>query len=136
MSQLVKDILECRVDNALVEISNTTICDLPAEPCSIEEFTKIAEEAIQKTGLALSKNIRFAESALVEILETLRKNLKEPEINLVKATDEEYYECLSKTQNRGQRCQDCINCRYFNFLTIYLQRNNEALIQSKKKIII
>lgn len=55
LSQLVKDILECRVDSSLAEISSTTICDLPFEPCSIEEFTKIAEETIQKTVLALSK---------------------------------------------------------------------------------
>lgn len=81
------------------------------------------------------RNIRFCEAALVEILETLRKNLKEPEINLVKANDDEYYECLSKTQNRGQKCQDCINCYYFNFLSVFLQRNNEALIQSKKLLI-
>jgi dynein heavy chain len=83
-------------------------------------------------SIFLNRNIRFCEAALVEILETLRKNLKEPEINMVKSTDEEYFECLSKTQNRGQRCQDCINCYYFNFLSVYLQRNNEALIQSTK----
>ena len=129
-SQLVKDILECRVDSSLSEISSTNICDLPADPCSIEEFSKLAEDSIQRTVISMSKNIRFCEAALVEILETLKKNLKEPEINQVKSTDEEYYLCRNST--KGQRCQDCINCYYFNFLSIYLQRNNEALIQSTK----
>jgi hypothetical protein len=55
LSQLAKDILECRVDASLTEISLTTICDLPMEPCSIEEFTKNAEETIQKTVSSLSK---------------------------------------------------------------------------------
>lgn len=129
-SQLVKDILECRVDSSLSEISSTNICDLPADPCSIEEFSKLAEDSIQRIVILMSKNIRFCEAALVEILETLKKNLKEPEINQVKSTDEEYYLC--RNSSKGQRCQDCINCYYFNFLSIYLQRNNEALIQSTK----
>ena len=63
----------------------------------------------------------------------MRKNLKEPEISLIKSTSEEYYECLSKTLTKSQqRCQDCVSCYFFNFLSIYLQRNNEALIQSTK----
>lgn len=69
-----------------------------------------------------------------EILDTLTKNLKESDRNLIKINDHEYYECVTKSdgKNRGQRCQECLPCLYFNFLTHYSQRNNDALIQSTK----
>ena len=51
----VKDILECRVENCLHEISVTPLCELPTEPCTIEEFTKNTEETVQKAMQQLSK---------------------------------------------------------------------------------
>ncbi len=75
--------------------------------------------------------ILFCEAALNDILETLIKHLKESERVQVKVNGDEYYECLTKSEgkNRGQRCQDCLTCSYFNFLTLYTQRNNDALVQ-------
>lgn len=76
----------------------------------------------------------MCESAVNEILDTLKKSLKEPEKNLVKLSETEYYECCVKNdgKNRPQRCQECLPCSYFNFLTHYTQRNNDALIQCTK----
>lgn len=51
----VEDILECRVESVLQAMSVTSLCDLPSEPCTIEEFTKIAEETAQKATQSLSK---------------------------------------------------------------------------------
>lgn len=51
----VKDIIECRVETALNEISVTSLCNLPNDPCSIEEFTKLADETAQKAIVQLTK---------------------------------------------------------------------------------
>lgn len=55
LTNQVKDILECRVESALQSISVTSLCDLPNEPCTIDEFTKLAEETIQKATQTLAK---------------------------------------------------------------------------------
>ena len=127
----MSDILECRVETALNAMSVTSLCDLPSEPCTVEEFTKLADETAQKASQSLSRYILLCESAVEEILETLKKHLKESDKNAVKVTDQEYYDCTAKNdgKNRGQRCQECLSCSYFNFLSFYTQRNNEALIQ-------
>ena len=134
LGNLVQDILTCRVETALQEIANTQLCHMPNEPCSIETFTKLAEETAQKAVVLLTKYIKFCESALVDILETLKKHLAESERKVVSYGAEEYYECVMKQEGKGksQRCQECLCCIYFNFLTLYTQRNNEALIQCTK----
>ncbi len=55
LSNQVKDILECRVESALNAMSVTSLCDQPSEPCSIEEFTKIADETREKATQSLSR---------------------------------------------------------------------------------
>ncbi len=107
-----KDILECRIENVLTAMSVTSLCDAPTEPCTIDEFVKITEETLQKAVQSLSKYIALSESAANEILDTLRKSLKENDKNVLKVTETEYYESTC-----------------FNFLTQYTQRNNEALVQ-------
>ncbi len=134
LGNLAKDILECRVETALQEIANTSLCLMPGEPCSIEEFSKLAEETAQKAVVLLTKYIRFCEAALLDILETLNKHLGEADRRLVRGTADEYYECAMKNEGKGkaQRCQECLGCIYFNFLTLYTQRNNDALVQCTK----
>jgi hypothetical protein len=51
----VKDVLECRVESALREISTTSLCDLPAEPCTLDEFIQIADETANKATQSISK---------------------------------------------------------------------------------
>jgi hypothetical protein len=51
----VSDILECRVDNVLLSISNTSLCDAPLEPITIDEFTKITEDTVAKSTSTVSK---------------------------------------------------------------------------------
>ena len=51
----IKDIIDCRVDTALQEIAITSLCDLPNDPCTIEEFMKLAEETAQKAIVQLTK---------------------------------------------------------------------------------
>lgn len=127
--------MACRVETALQEISNTHLCFMPNDPCTIEEFTKLAEETAQKAIVLLTKYIKFCEAALVDILETLKKHLNESDKKLVSyGQDSDYYECIMKQEGKGkaQRCQECLSCIYFNFLTLYTQRNNEALILCTK----
>lgn len=77
LGNLVKDILQCRVETALQEIANTSLCYMPSEPCSIEEFVKLADETAQKAIVLITKYIKFCEAALLDILETLKKHLNE-----------------------------------------------------------
>jgi hypothetical protein len=82
----------------------------------------------------------LCESSVIEILDTLRKaapvadvgDAKSPQAKLAN-TQSDYYECDNKSdnKNRGQRCQECMSCCYFNFLTQYTQKNNDALVQCK-----
>jgi dynein heavy chain len=134
ISDQVKDILECRVENVLNSMSVTSLCDAPLEPCTIDEFTKLTEDTIQRAIQSLSKFIGLSESAVTEILDALKKHLKESDKNQVRVTDTEYFECTavktsSDGKNRAHRCYECLACTYFNFLTQFTQRNNEALIQ-------
>lgn len=66
-----------------------------------------------------------------EILDSLKKSMREADQQVLRTNETEYYECTSKSdsKNRPQRCQECLPCSYFNFLTHYMQRNNDALIQ-------
>jgi dynein heavy chain len=126
----IKDILENRVENVLQEISVSSLLEAPAEPVTIDEFSKLAEESSQKSLTSLSRYIKLCESAVEEILDTLRNHLSESEKKTIKLDGESYYDCVLKhdPKNRGQRCQECIPCSYFNFLTLYTQKNNDALI--------
>lgn len=77
----------------------------------------------------------MGESAVNEILDTLMKSLDEIERSqFVNSNEHEYFECITKNEakNKGHRCQECLPCSYFNFLTHYTQKNNDALIQSTK----
>ncbi len=126
----IKDILENRVENVLQEISVSSLLEAPAEPVTIDEFAKLAEESTQKSLTSLSRHIKLCESAVEEILDTLRNHLSDSEKKTIKLDGDSYYDCVLKhdPKNRGQRCQECIPCSYFNFLTLYTQRNNDALI--------
>ena len=55
LNNQVKDILECRVESVLQEMSVTLLCETPHEPCSIEEFAKLADETAQKASHLLAK---------------------------------------------------------------------------------
>lgn len=130
----IKDILECRVESVLQEMSVTSLCETPSDPVTIEEFAKIADESSQKAIQSLSRHILLCESAVNEILDTLKNYLRESDKKLLQSGDQEYYECAMKNDNksRGQKCQECLPCSYFNFMTQYTQRNNDALIQCTK----
>ena len=79
------------------------------------------------------RQITLCEQAVNEILETLTRNLRENERNTITISATEYYDCAFKNdpRYRTQRCQECIPCSYFNFLTLYTQKNNDALVQCK-----
>ncbi len=50
-----QDILECRVENVLQSISFTSLCEAPMDPITIDEFSKLTEETVQKATQTLSK---------------------------------------------------------------------------------
>ena len=106
---------------------------------SYSSASKVRLKFNEKNPLVINSNkiiknkryIIFCETALIDLLATLKKHLLEPERNQVKSTGDEYYECTAKNdgKNKSQRCQECLACSYFNFMTVNLQKNNDALIQ-------
>ncbi len=130
----VRDILECRVESVYQKISVTSLCDAPLEPVTIDEFVKITEETVQKGTQLVAKQTILCESAVNEIIETLKKNLRDADRVLLKNDDACYYDCIYKNdpKARGQRCLECLPCSFYNFLTQYTQKNNDALIQCTK----
>lgn len=55
LSIQIEDILECRIENVLQSISVTSLCDVPMEPITIDEFSKITEETVQTATQTLSR---------------------------------------------------------------------------------
>ena len=107
----------------------------PSKSCFKTFYFRLSRSISNKMKKYLNQRcIKLCESALTEILETLRKNLRESDRKCVQIDDNNYFECVSKndSKNRGQRCQECLPCSYYNFLTCYLHMNNDALIQCTK----
>lgn len=76
----------------------------------------------------------MCELAIGEILQTLTNNLRESDKSTVVISETEYYDCAMKNDPKYKltRCQECIPCTYFNFLTLYTQKNNDVLVQCKQ----
>ncbi len=77
------------------------------------------------------RQIVLCETAVNEIIDTLKKHLRESDQTLLSTEEPNYYNCIyaNDQKYRGQRCLECLACNYYNFLTQYTQKNSDALIQ-------
>ncbi|XP_078698147.1 dynein axonemal heavy chain 5-like [Branchiostoma floridae x Branchiostoma belcheri] len=123
----VTDMLECRIDASLSDMSSTSLCELPEdEPISVEEFLQITEQTCAKAAVSLSTQSHLVETSVLELVELLKSFLREKDkVNL-----EDNYPCSHPdARHKGQRCTECLPCVYFNLLTYFSQRNTDALVK-------
>lgn len=127
------DILQCRIESALQSIAETQLCEPHQDPMSVDEFSKLTEESCQHAVSAITRNTSLCEEAVRYLLEVLKKRLKPSEQAQIKENDADYYDCYLKstTVSKGHvaRCNDCQPCAFFNFLTIYWNKNIDAIVQ-------
>ena len=127
------DILQCRIENALQTIADTQLCEPQTDPMNVDEFSKLTDESCQQAIGSITKQTVLCEKAVHYLLEVLKKRLKPNEQAQIKETDHEYYECALKsamnTKGHVARCNDCPPCAFFNYLTIYWNKNIDAIVQ-------
>ncbi|XP_076466904.1 dynein axonemal heavy chain 5-like [Babylonia areolata] len=125
----VTDVLECRIEAVLTDMSITALCDLPEEEAiTADGFLELTTTIVAQASEQLATQSELVERSVMELVDTLREALKpEQRKNL---TAEEGYACVQPdTKNKKQRCQDCQPCCYYSLLNYFTQRNTEALVK-------
>ncbi|XP_066267666.1 dynein axonemal heavy chain 5-like [Branchiostoma lanceolatum] len=114
LTKQASDVLECRIESVLNEMSFTALCDLPDdEPVQVSHFLEVTEKTCNDASTFLAKQSALVEEAVFELMDLLDKHLKPSEQTNLEVT------ILS----------ECQPCCYFNLLTYYNQRNTEALVK-------
>ncbi|KAK3724620.1 hypothetical protein RRG08_041104 [Elysia crispata] len=129
LSKTLKDILDCRIEAVLNEMSVTALCDLPEdEAVKADKFLQMTTAIVDTASEFLSTQSQLVESAVTELVDTLKANLLPEE--RVGLSAEEGYPCAQPDhKNKKQRCQECQPCCYYSLLNYFTQRNTEALVK-------
>ncbi|KAI8792083.1 dynein heavy chain 5, axonemal [Biomphalaria glabrata] len=129
LSKTVKDILDCRIEAVLEDMSITALCDLPEEePVTADKFLQMTTDIVQSAAESLASQSQLVEKAVNELVDTLKAHL--PVEERVGISADEGYQCVQPdTKNKKLRCQECLPCSYYTFLNIYTQKNTEALVK-------
>ncbi|CAF1413331.1 unnamed protein product, partial [Adineta ricciae] len=127
------NIVQCRIENALQTIAETQLSEPQPDPITLDEFSKLTDESCQHAISSITRQTLLCEKAVQYLLETLKKRLKPNEQAQIKETEAEYYECALKsttpTKGHVARCNDCQPCAFFNLLTVYWNKNIDAIVQ-------
>ncbi|XP_078614020.1 dynein axonemal heavy chain 5-like isoform X3 [Branchiostoma floridae x Branchiostoma japonicum] len=128
LTKQASDVLECRIESVLTEMSFTALCDLPEdEPVQVSHFLEVTEKTCNDASTFLAKQSALVEEAVFELMDLLKKHLRPSEqTNLERETE---FRCLRPDAKHKTRCQECQPCCYFNLLTYYNQRNTESLVK-------
>ncbi|XP_070190341.1 dynein axonemal heavy chain 5-like isoform X2 [Littorina saxatilis] len=129
LAKTVTDILDCRIEAVLNDMSITALCDLPEEEAiTAEKFLELTTNIVNQASEQLATQSELVERSVMELVDTLRRTLPaEQQVNL---TSEDGYACvMPDTKNKKQRCQDCQPCCYYSLLNYFTQRNTEALVK-------
>ncbi|KAK3576985.1 hypothetical protein CHS0354_005992 [Potamilus streckersoni] len=125
----VKDILDCRVEAVLNDMSLSALCDLPEdEPVTMEKFLELTTEVVDTESVMLAAQSHLVEMAVNDMTNTLKNNLPEKDRTNLSADDG--YACVQPdNKNKKQRCQECQPCCYYTLHNLFTQRNTEALVK-------
>ncbi|CAH1798803.1 unnamed protein product, partial [Owenia fusiformis] len=126
------DILECRIDAVLEDMSLTPLCELPEEdPVTVSQFLAMTDEAVEFASEKLSKQSQLVEKAMNDLIHTFKSHIDEKDqVNL---SAEEGYTCIHPdSKHKKQRCLECQPCSYYTLLNNFTQRNTDALIKSTR----
>ncbi|KAH3727100.1 hypothetical protein DPMN_053025, partial [Dreissena polymorpha] len=132
LSKTVHDILECRIEAVLEDMSTTALCELPEdEAVTMEKFVDITTEVVDIASKYLTNQSHLVETAVYDLVSQLQAGLDEKERKALMS--EESYQCYSPdTKNKKARCQECIACSYFQLLNYFTNRNTEALVKGTR----
>ncbi|XP_064627182.1 dynein axonemal heavy chain 5-like isoform X2 [Lineus longissimus] len=132
LSKQVQDILDCRIEEVLEDMSLTALCDLPEdEPVTIDHFMAMTEETCTFAAENLTKQSQLVEKSVDELVALLKSHLHENE--MTNLSEEEGYTCVQPdTKNKKQRCQECQPCSYYAMLNYFCQKNTDALVKSTR----
>ncbi|XP_034335195.2 dynein axonemal heavy chain 5 isoform X1 [Magallana gigas] len=113
LSKTVKDILDCRIEAVLQDMSVTALCDLPEdEPVTMDKFLELTASAVDSASKQLANQSQLVEKAVYELVDTMKGNLNAKE----KA---------ALAEGEGTSETDC----YYALLNYFTQRNTEALVK-------
>ncbi|XP_053396215.1 dynein axonemal heavy chain 5-like isoform X3 [Mercenaria mercenaria] len=132
LSKTVHDILECRIEAVLEDMSATALCELPEdEAVTMEKFLEITTEVVETASKYLANQSHLVETAVYDLVNQLQSGLSDTDKQNL--TSEEGYQCYSPdTKNKKSRCQECIACSYYSLLNYFTQRNTEALVKGTR----
>ncbi|XP_067868157.1 dynein axonemal heavy chain 5 isoform X2 [Heterodontus francisci] len=125
----VSDILECRIERVLHEMSLTALVDLPDDDLvEAPAFLEMTENIVASAGQALSIQSQQLEHTMYQLMNGLTQKLKPAE----KANLQDTYECLHPDAKQKTRCQECLHCCYYNLMGQLCQKNTDALVKCTK----
>ncbi|XP_071801151.1 dynein axonemal heavy chain 5-like isoform X2 [Asterias amurensis] len=125
LTKQISDLLDCRIDQVLKDMSCTALCVLPeAEPTSTKDFLANTEKTCKEACEQLSRQSQAVEKAVQDLVDTLKNNLKESE----RCNLHDNYPCLTP-DSKHKRCLECLPCSFYAMLGSFSQRNTDALIK-------
>merc|ERR1712154_63875 len=88
LSKTVTDILECRIEAVLNDMSITALCDLPEdEAVTAEKFLEFTTDVVESASEYLATQSQLVESAVGELVDALKGKLGSPESDNINAED-------------------------------------------------
>ncbi|KAG9479366.1 hypothetical protein GDO78_012827 [Eleutherodactylus coqui] len=123
------DILECRIEKLLEDISDTLLVDLPeGDTITVPVFLERTEKIIALAAETLSMQSKQVELCLYEMIDALRSKLKPSDRDNLQAS----FACLHLDAKQKIRCQECLPCSYYNVMGHLCQKNTDSLVKSTK----
>uniref|UniRef100_H2ZG63 Uncharacterized protein n=1 Tax=Ciona savignyi TaxID=51511 RepID=H2ZG63_CIOSA len=117
----LSDTIECRINTILEEIIGTPLVVIPeGDPLHIDEFIELTDDTCSKASENLTRLTSVNEQCVDELIDILKSKLKPSDRNVLML--------------KGQRCQECLSCVYFNTIHLFCQKNTDALIKCSQHI--
>ncbi|KAK5935878.1 hypothetical protein CgunFtcFv8_021195 [Champsocephalus gunnari] len=128
VSKAASDLLECRVERLLQDMSSCSLLLLPVSPVSPQDLLLQTDSSAQAAAATLSRQSQQVERNVFELIDELKGKMKTTEsVNL-----EGSFQCLHPDSKHETRCQSCLPCCFFNLIGQLCHRNTEALVKATK----
>ncbi|XP_027499866.1 dynein heavy chain 5, axonemal-like isoform X4 [Corapipo altera] len=123
------DILECRIERILEDMSNTALIILPEDkPIDVISFLEQIEKLAISSSCKLSQQSQQVECSVYELVDNLKHRLKAD----AGRTLEDSYACTHLDIKQKTRCQECLSCAYYNLVGQLCQKNTDSLVRCMK----
>ncbi|XP_073486924.1 dynein axonemal heavy chain 5-like [Aquarana catesbeiana] len=123
------DILECRIEKLLLDISETALVDLPEDDAiTVPGFLERTDKVIAAAADTLAMQSKQVELCLYEMIDALKNRLKPSDRNSL----QDSFACLHLDAKQKTRCQECLPCSYYNVMGHLCQKNTDSLVKCTK----